>query len=43
MRIDSPLGRAQRVREEVGALLVVPGAVVAADGMMVGDRPARGN
>src|SRR4051794_10639970 len=40
-RVDRALRRPERLRERVGALLVVPGPVVAADGVVVGDRPAR--
>ena len=42
-RVDRVLGRPQRRGERLGALAVVPGPVVAADGVVVGDRPARGD
>src|SRR4051794_30114135 len=38
--IDRGLGAAQRLGERVGSLAVVPGTVIAADGVVVGDRPA---
>src|SRR5215471_9892939 len=39
-RVERPLGGAQRVREQVRALLVVPVAVGATDRVVVRDRPA---
>ena len=40
LRVDGGLGRAQRRGERLRALAVVPGAVVAADRVVVGDRAA---
>src|SRR2546421_3950671 len=37
-RIDGRLRTAQRQRERIGPLTVIPGPVGAADGVMVGDR-----
>ena len=41
LRIHRPLGGPERVGKERRPLLVVPRAVVAANRMMVGDRPTR--
>jgi hypothetical protein len=40
-RVERALGGAVGAHEEAGALLVVPGAVVAADGVVMGDRAAQ--
>src|SRR6185295_17929914 len=42
IRVEGRLRRAPGGRERLRALLVVPAAVVAADGVMVRDRAARG-
>ena len=40
IRIDGALGGAQGAGEQFGALMVIPGPVQAADGVVMGDRPA---
>lgn len=40
MEVDRDLGAAERGGEDVGALFVVPGSVVASDGVVVGDGSA---
>ena len=43
LRVDCALRGAQCLREKLGTLLIIPRAVVAADRVVVGDRPTRGD